>query len=317
LAEQLQENIPNDEILIMPDLANHNLRGIALRCVAVVCFAVMSASMKWASEDGVRGIEMLFYRSVFGLPIVLGWLALGPGIATIRTRRRGAHVIRSILGISGILINFQALILLPLTNAITIGFTAPIFATILSAVVLSERVGGHRWTAVLLGFVGVAIVVRPGGEVLSHAGIAFALLGAVGTAAVTVTLRQLGGTEHPGTIVFWFFAASAIVSGCGMIFYGQAHTPATWLLLISGGVFGAIAQVLMTMSLRAAPVSVISPFDYSQIIWASLLGWIIWSSVPTVNTLLGAMLISASGLYTAWREHRLRRDTVAATPPLE
>jgi len=163
----------------------------------------------------------------------------------------------------------------------------------------------------------VAIVVRPGGEALAHLGITAAIGGAIGTAAVTVTIRQLGNTEHPGAIVFWFFTASAIVSGAGMIFFGHAHTPMTWLLLVSGGIAGAGAQILMTMSLRSAPVSVVAPFDYTQILWATLLGWAIWAVAPTLNTLAGAALISASGLYIAFREHRLRRITVAATPPLE
>ena len=293
------------------------MRGIVLRSLAVICFAAMAASLKWASEDGVGAIEMLFFRSIFGLPVVLAWLALGPGMGVIRTKRPRAHLVRSAIGIAGILMNFAALIRLPLADAVTIGFSAPIFATMLSSAILGEKVGPHRWSAVALGFVGVVIVMRPGGETLSHAGIAFALLGAVGTAGVTVTVRQIGGTEHPGTIVLWFFIGSAIVSGIGMLFYAQPHEPIAWALLISGGVFGAGAQVLMTLSLKAAPVSVISPFDYTQIIWATLLGWAIWSNMPTLNTLAGAALIVASGIYTAAREHRLRKDGAAATPPLE
>lgn len=273
--------------------------------------------MKLASADGVGAIEMLFYRSLFGLPVILLWLAAGPGIGIIRTKRPRAHIIRSAIGLSGILMYFQALILLPLADAATISFTAPILATILSALVLSERVGIHRCGAVIAGFIGVAIVVRPGGEALSHTGILFAMFSALGTAGVTVTIRQLGGTEQPGTIVFWFFVAGTIVSGTGMLFYGHLQGGTTLLLLIAAAVLGALAQMLMTMSLRAAPVSVIAPFDYTQILWASLLGWAFWATVPTINTLAGAALISASGLYTAVREHRLHRDRVAATPLLE
>jgi drug/metabolite transporter (DMT)-like permease len=299
------------------ELSNHALRGILFRCGAVACFATMSAVMKWASEDGVNAIELLFYRSILGLPVVMGWIAIGPGFGMIRTKRPGAHLTRSAIGISGILMGFQALILLPLADAVTIGFTAPIFATILSAIILREKVGPHRWAAVAIGFIGVAIVVRPGGQILSHLGMACALFGAVGTAGVAITIRQIGGTEHPATIVFWFFIASAVVSGTGMVFLGQTHAPATFALLLAGAVAGALAQILMTLSLSAAPVSVVAPFDYTQIIWATLLGWAIWATVPTVATLAGAALISGSGLYTAWREHRLRREQVAATPPLE
>ena len=301
----------------MSDEHSHNLRGIMLRCGAVVCFAIMSAAMKWASADHVTAVEMLFFRSMIGLPVVVAWLVMGPGIGIIRTKRPKAHLIRSMIGMSGILMNFQALIMLPLDDVTTIGFSAPIFATILSALVLKEQVGGHRWSAVLIGFVGVAIVVRPGGEVLSHAGIAAALLGALGTAGVTVTIRQIGGTEEPGTIVFWFFVASAVVSGLALPFFGSVHAPETYGVLAISAVAGAFAQILMTMSLKAAPVSVIAPFDYGQIIWASLLGWLLWSTAPTSNTMVGAGLIVCAGLYTAWRESRKRRVTVAATTPLE
>ncbi|TAK09038.1 MAG: DMT family transporter [Rhizorhabdus sp.] len=295
----------------------HILRGIALRCLSVICFAVMSTAMKWASQDGVTAIEMLFFRSVFGLPVVLGWLMLGPGLGVIRTRRPGAHLLRSAIGISGILLAFGALIRLPLADAVTIGFSAPIFATILSALLLRERVGPHRWTAVALGFAGVALVVRPGGEVLDHLGLLMAIGGAVGSAGVTVAIRQLGTTEHPGTIVMGFFLCSTIVSGIGMLFVAQPHDAATWAVLVLAAVSGAAAQLLMTQSLHAAPVSVVTPFDYLQIIWVTVLGWLIWAAVPGLNTVLGAALIIASGLYTVWREHRLHRERIAATPLLE
>ncbi|RVT94159.1 DMT family transporter [Sphingomonas crocodyli] len=303
----------------MIDDHNHNLRGIMFRCVSVICFAIMAAAMKWASEAHVTAIEMLFVRSTIGLPIVVGWLLIGPGIGIIRTKRPKAHLIRSMIGMSGILMTFQGLILLPLAEVTTIGFSAPIFATILSALILKEKVGGHRWTAVLFGFLGVAIVVRPGGggEALSQFGVIAALLGAVGTAGVTITIRQLGGTEQPGTIVFWFFVSCAVVSGAAMPFYGHLRAPETYAVMCIAGFAGAAAQILMTMSLKAAPVSVVAPFDYGQIIWASLLGWLFWSTTPTLNTLAGAGLIVFAGLYTAWRESRKRRVTVAATPPLE
>jgi len=294
-----------------------HLRGIILRSLAVLCFAVMIAAMKKASEDGVIALEMVFYRSAFGLPVVMMWLITGPGMDVIRTRRPGAHVFRSAIGISGVLLNFGALIRLPLADAVTIGFSAPIFATIVSALLLNDKVGRHRWTAVLCGFLGVAMIVRPGGQSLDHLGVLMAIGGAIGTAGVTITIRQLGGTEHVGAIVFWFFVCSALVTGAGMLFVGQAHTPQTWMLLVLGGIFGAIAQVLMTMSLQAAPVSVVTPFDYLQIVWASIIGWLIWSVGPGIGTLAGATLIVGSGLYTAWREHRIHRDQLPATPPLE
>lgn len=273
--------------------------------------------MKWASEGGATAVEMLFFRSTIGLPVVLAWIMSSAGIGAIRTKRPRAHLLRGCIGMCGILMNFQALIMLPLADAITIGFSAPIFATILSVLVLREHVGVHRWAAVALGFIGVAIVVRPGGDALPIAGIGVALAGAAGTAAVTITIRQIGGTEQPGAIVFWFFVLSAVVSGIAMPFVAHVRSPETYAILACSAVVGACAQIMMTMSLKAAPVSVVSPFDYGQIVWASLLGWFIFASVPTLNTLAGALLIAGSGLYTAWREHRLHRPAVPATPPIE
>ena len=294
-----------------------HLRGIILRSLSVLCFAVMIAAMKKTSEDGVVALEMVFYRSLFGLPIVLAWLIAGPGMGVIRTKRPLAHIFRSAIGITGILLNFGALIRLPLADAVTIGFSAPIFATIVSALLLNEKVGRHRWAAVLFGFLGVAMIVRPGGQSLDHLGVLMAIGGAIGTAGVTITIRQLGGTEHVGAIVFWFFICSGLITGAGVLFVGQAHTPQTWSLLILAAIFGAVAQVLMTMSLQVAPVSVVTPFDYLQIIWASIIGWFIWSVGPGIGTLAGATLIVGSGLYTAWREHRIHRNQLPATPPLE
>lgn len=293
------------------------LRGILLRIGSVVMFGLMWAAMKLAGERGAIPIEMVFYRAVFGIPIVLGWLAVGPGLASIRPNRPRAHIWRSMIGLTGITLNFTALVMLPLADATTIGFTAPIFATILSALLLHEHVGRHRWTAVAIGFVGVMVITRPGGSGgLPALGIAVALLAALGTSGVTVTLRQLGSTESVGAIVFWFFVACGIVGGIGTWLWGSFHDAATMALLAAGAWAGAAAQLLMTSSLRAAPVSTVAPFDYLQIIMAIVLGWLIWSTAPSWSTLAGATLIAGSGLYTAYREHRLRRDSTAATPPI-
>lgn len=301
----------------LPSRQEQIARGIVLRVAAAGSFSVMAALLKLAATRGVVAPEMLFYRAVFGLPVVLAWVLTSQGLRALATRRPLAHVGRSILGISSILCTFQALILLPLADATTIGFTAPVFATILSWLLLRERVGRHRWLAVLCGFIGVAIVMRPGAA--SHAmplvGVAFGLAAAFGTAGVTITLRRLGNTEHVAAIVFWFFLGSALVGLALLPVFGRVHDMATILLLAGGGMAGGLAQIMMTASLQSAPVSVLSPFDYLQIVGALLLGWLLLASAPTINTLAGAALIAGSGLYTAWREHRLHR--VRPLPPTQ
>lgn len=283
--------------------------GIALRIASAGCFSVMSALLKLASTHGVVAPEMLFYRALFGLPVILIWVVASQGLHTLRTERPLAHLFRSALGISAILCTFQTLTMLTLADATTIGFTAPIFATLLSVLILKETVGRYRWMAVLVGFVGVAVVLRPGS---SHAPpLAGALLGlaaALGTAGVTITLRQLKNTEHVAAIVFWFFVASLGVGALLLPVFGSWHDAPTLWLLAGGGVMGGLAQLLMTASVQSAPVAVIAPFDYLQLIGAVIFGWWLMASPPSMNTLAGAALIAASGLYTVWREHVRRRD---------
>ncbi|WP_380877276.1 DMT family transporter [Sphingomonas sp. DBB INV C78] len=298
-----------------PAPADTPIAGILYRIASVIMFGFMWAAMKLAGENGAKAIEMVFYRGLFGLPIVLAWIAAGPGLATIRPRRPMAHVWRSAIGLTSIVLNFTGLIMLPLADATTIGFTAPIFATILSAMLLREHVGPHRWTAVVVGFIGVVVITRPGGSAsLPAIGIVVALLGALGTTGVQITLRQLGATESTGSIVFWFFIGCTVAGGIGTAIWGQMHDAATFGLLLIGAGSGAAGQILMTASLRAAPVGTVAPFDYLQILIAIALGWLIWSTAPPLATIAGAALIAGSGLYTAYREHRLRRESVAATP---
>lgn len=291
-------------------------RGIALRIAAAGCFSVMAAVLKLASLDGVVAPEMLFYRAFFGLPVVLAWVLTQPGgLAGLTTRRPLAHVGRSALGIVSILCVFQTLTLLPLADATTLSFTAPIFATLLSFLILKEAVGPRRWAAVAVGFIGVIIVMRPGAANLAVPldGIGFGLAAALLTAGVTITLRQLRDTEHVAAIVFWFFVGSSIVGATLLPFVGHWHSPLTFALLIGSGIAGGLAQLFMTASLQKAPVAVVAPFDYLQIVGAIVFGWWLMSTTPTLSTLAGAALIGSSGLYTAWREH-VRRKAALIQP---
>ncbi|MBU3078903.1 DMT family transporter [Sphingomonas quercus] len=302
-----------------PQSGDRLITGIMLRVGAACTYAIMSALLKLASErGGVVPFEMLFYRALFGMLVVLTWVASGPGLGALTTRRPIAHILRSTLGIVSILLTFQAIIMLPLELAITIGFTAPIFATLLSAVLLGEPVGPRRWAAVAIGFAGIVVATRPGSAGLPLAGVAVAIASALGQGSVTVTLRRLGRTEHPAAIVFWFFFCSAVVGLVALPFTGHHHDWGTFAYLAAGGLCGGAMQLMMTASLRFAPVSAVAPFDYLQIVWAIALGWTLWADAPAWTTLAGAALIAGSGLYTAWREHRLSLDRTTAAPvPVE
>lgn len=273
----------------------------------------MMAGVKLADERGVHIVESLFYRQALALPIVMLWLMLGPGLASVRTKKPGAHASRTVVGLGGMIFNFLGVVLLPLAEATTLGFTAPVFATILSAIILRERTGIHRWGAVIAGFIGMLIIVQPQGDHYPLLGAGIALSGAFMVAIVSILLRQLSRTEEPATIVFWFVIFSLPPLGLGLFFFGRLHDPMTWALLLFIGTVGGLGQIFLTASLKWAPVSVVLPMDYSSLIWATFYGWLFWGYWPGPSTWAGGGLIIASGLYIAWRE-RVRRAPASAAP---
>lgn len=285
--------------------------AIGLRIMAAACLVLMFAAIKLAGQRGVHVVESLFYRQFLALPLVLGWIWLGPGLASIRTARLGAHAGRTVVGLLGMVLNFLSVTLLPLAEATAVSFTVPIFATILSALILKEATGIHRWSAVLFGFCGVLVMIRPDAAHFPPVGLAVAIAAAFMVAVVSIVLRDIGRTEAAATTVFWFTVFSLPPLGVGMLFFGQNHDPMTWALLAVIGIAGGAAQLCLTSSLRWAPVSVVLPMDYSMLLWASLLGWLFWDQWPGSSTWAGALLIIASGLYIAWRE-RVRAARAAS-----
>ena len=287
-----------------------------MRLAATTCFAFMAAMIKLGYEAGVSTVELCFYRFAFGLPPLLAWIAWSSNYSAWRTARPAAHGWRALVGLATMITAFSALAYLPLAEATTIGFAAPLFAVMLSALVMKERVGRHRWSAVALGFVGVLLVMRPEGDALPPIGLLLALLAAFGVGVVTITIRQIGSTEHPQTTVLWFSLLSMAALAVLMPFHARFHDPAAWLILVGLGAFGGFGQIFLTASLRYAPVSVVVPFDYFQLLWAVLLGWLLFSNQPPATTWAGAAVIIASGLYTLYREHKLGREKARVVAPL-
>jgi drug/metabolite transporter (DMT)-like permease len=288
------------------------LKGLALRLFAIACLSTMSALIKLAETRGASLVETMFHRQFWAVPLVSAWIAAGPGLASVRTQRFGAHVRRTAVGLTGMVFTFGAVLLLPLAEATTLQFTVPIFATILGALVLKEATGWHRWGAVVAGFAGVLIVAQPGSGHFPLYGAAVGLLAALFVAIVSILLRQIGKTESTGTTVFWFSVLSLPPLGLAYAFQLQAHDPLTWGVLVGIGLVGGVGQLALTGSLRYAPVSSVVPMDYSSLIWATLYGWLIFGVLPTRYTWIGAPVIIASGIYIVWRE-RVRKVTPSAS----
>ena len=283
------------------------LAGIALRLVTALLLAIMFALVKLVSTRGVNVVESLFYRQCGSALCATGMVALGPGFASLRTKRVRAHVGRMALGLGAMALNFLAFILLPLAEATTIGFSVPIFSVVLAALVLGEPTGRWRWSAVAAGFAGVMIIVQPGTGDVPLLGAAVALAAALLTASVTVVIRRLGATERAATTVFWFAVSSLVPLGLAMPLFAREHDVATWLMLAGLALAGGLAQLTLTGALRLAPVALVLPMAYTSLLWALLLGSWLFAEVPTPWIWVGAPIIIASGLVIVWREHRLHR----------
>lgn len=284
------------------------LLALAIRCAAAGCLALMNALVKAAEARGASIVEALFFRQGMTIPVILLLVAIGPGFRSLATRRIGAHAVRTATGLTGMVALFVAVTLLPLAEATTLGLTTPIFATILGALILREPTGWHRWGAVAVGFVGALVVVRPSGAGFAALGSAAGLFWAMMTAIVAVQLRRIGRTEAPLTTVFWFGTLSMPVLLPAFLIEVRSHPLAVWALLAAMGAVGALTQVLLTTALRFGPVSLVVPMDYSSLLWAALLGWLWFGTLPGAATWIGAALVVGSGLYIVWREHLRRRE---------
>ena len=285
--------------------------GIFLRLMAMAMLGVMFAFVKLASESGVHVAESLFWRQLAGLPVVAAWLWWNNDIGAVRPKKLSAHAKRLILGLSAMALNFWAMTLLPMAEATTISFATPIFATLLAALILREKTGRYRWAAVLIGFVGVIIAIRPGGTEIASTGAIVGLCGALLTASVTIQLRFMSRTETTGATVFWFSLSSLVPLGIAMMFFAQAHDTAAWTYIAILSAAGAVAQILLTAALRHAPVAAVLTMDYSGLIWSVLFGFLIFSDIPAATTSIGAPVIILAAMFIAWREHYLGRKRAA------
>lgn len=264
--------------------------------------------------------EVVFFRGFFALVPLLAFtfFTVGPR-AAIHTSRPMVHVVRSTVGVTSMFLNFAALALLPLATVTAFSFMQPIFAVILAAIFLKELVGPWRWSAVVVGFIGVLMMIQPHGGLTGllslslSLGVAYAMLFSLSSAVVVVWIRQMSKTERSEAIVFYFMSACAVI---GLLVMGFQHNVFTvhacfWLLMC--GLFGGCGQIFMTYSYRYGEPSLLAPFDYISMVWAVILGWFLFGEMPEALVLGGAAIVIVSGLFIAWREHRHRIDRPSET----
>lgn len=278
--------------------------GITFRVAAMACMACLSALVKFTGSRGIPVFEIIFFRNLFAFVPLGLYIARTTGFSVLKTQRPFGHLTRATVGLTGMVCGFSAVQYLPLTEATALQFTSPLFMTALSAMLLSEKVGRHRWAAVFVGFIGVLIMARPIPGEMNVPGVTLGVLSALGAAGAMVAIRQIADTEKGPTIVFYFTLGGVVLGAAGSAFNWVTPDPLTLGLLIVAGLIGGVGQLFLTEALRQAPIGVIAPFDYTQLIWAAGLSLLIWGEWPHPLTLVGAVIVAGSGVYIMHRELR-------------
>ncbi len=289
------------------------MHGIFLKLASVAVFMAMAALIK-ATADTVPPGQAVFFRSLFAVPVILGWLlATGELRTGLKTGNALGHFWRALVGTAAMGFGFAGLGLLPLPEVTAIGYAAPLLTVVFAAMFLGEEVRAFRIFTVALGMVGVLVILSPrltaltGGQ-LDHAealGAIVVLVGAVFAALAQVFVRRLVVEEKTSTIVFYFSLNAALLSLVTLPYGWVVPAASDAGMLILAGLLGGLGQVLLTSSYRHADASVIAPFEYASMILSLGVGYFVFDETPTAVVLVGAVLVVAAGILIIWREHRL------------
>lgn len=294
--------------------------------LSVTVFVGMATSIKLAGA--VDAGQIVFYRSLFAIIPILILLAWRGELATgFRTNRPWGHILRGVIGVVSMWLGFAGLTRLPLPEQITLNYAQPLLVVVFGALILGEVVRFYRWSAVIVGFVGVVIVAWPkltlltGPQALESEqviGVLAVLSGAVVSGFVMLQIRQLVETERSSTIVLWFSVICAVL-GLATLPFGWTPLDRMQLVcLIMAGLAGGVGQILMTEAYRHGDVSIIAPFEYTSMLLAVVIGLAVFGDAPTLHMLAGGAIVVASGIFVVLRERQLGLDRAAArqaTPP--
>ena len=304
----------------------HPFKAIGLKLISALLFAFMSALVRQLGDVAPVG-QMVFFRSAFAiLPVVLVYAIRGELATAMRTSRPLGQLGRGLLSVGGMFTNFSALTRLPLADATAISFASPLITVALAAIILKERVRIYRWSAVLIGFGGVIVMLIPHldigryaviGGAAAAAGSMFAVISAFCNAGTVIQTRRLTQSETTSSIVFYFSLICAIAGALTLPFAWHSPTPRELIALIALGVLGGFAHILLTESYRYGTASLVAPFDYTSMLWALLLGYWLFGELPDTLVYVGASIVAAAGLFVIWRERQLglQRAREAEGPP--
>ena len=296
--------------------------ALGLRLASTLLSSLLLLMIKVSGEHHLWFPETLVWRQMLPVVALAGWLGWRGELRRLRTARPWLHARRALIGTGTMFLSLGVVLLLPLAEATVLAFTAPIFAVILSVLLLNEKVGIWRIGAILLGLIGVAIMANPGHSPLPPFGIAVGISAAFMVAVISIQLRDLGRTEEPVTIVFYFSLLSlpllVLILPFAPAEYDRPmhHDWVGWLMIAAVGVFGLFSQLLQTAALRYGRVSSVIVMDYAQFGWSLLWGWLVFAHLPPPSTWLGAPAIIGAGAIIARREHLRGRQTASDLSPV-
>lgn len=287
-----------------PSPAQHPLRGILLFMLALMLFALLDATSKHLTATFAVPL-LVWARYTLHFAIMLVFVAPSMRLQLVRTDNLALQIVRALALVGTTGFAMMAFRSMPLAEATAVLFLSPLLVTLLAGPFLGERIGAGRWAAVVVGFAGVILIARPGGA-LTLAGVLWALAGAACYAAYQLLTRRLSHAEHPLTLLFYTALVGTAVMSLALPWFWFEFSPSTlqWLQIASLGFYGGVGHFILIRAFRLAPASTLTPFGYTQLIWAGLLGWLVFGHIPDALSAAGMAVIAASGLWLALGERR-------------
>lgn len=273
--------------------------AIGAMIVAVAMLVSMSTTVKLIGSE-YHAFQIVFLRNVVAMFVLMPFVLRDGGMAALKTRRPGMQLLRSLSGVTGVTCIFYAAQRIPIAQVTVISQAVPLFVTALAVPFLGERVGWRRWSAVAIGFLGVTLALGPVGQVAPAS-----LVAVTGTflwAITILSVRSLGATDRPATTTFYYMVFGTLVAGLIQPWFWQLPTGEVWALCVAAGFLGGFAQLLIAYALKYGEASVVSPFNYTAILWGIAVDLVIWSVYPSWWMIGGAAVITGAGLYIFRRE---------------
>ena len=289
-----------------------NLRGALWVIASGTMFTLVSVFIRLSSHE-LDSLQIAFFRAAFGLLFIVPVL-IRLRINPFATSRLGQHFSRALIGTASMVCGFYAVAHLPIADSTSIGFSAPLFITMIAALFMGETVRWRRWSATIIGFLGVLIMLRPGGEVLKPAALV-AVAAALLTSVAAMMVKRLSAHEPAVRVLATFAIFSTLIMVVPAIAVWRWPSPTVWLYVAVTGLCATIGQYFWVRGYAIAQASAVAPFDYLRMPLSVLMGFLVFAELPTIWTLVGTLIIAASGLYIAYREAQLGKRITADIKP--